>query len=247
MTERVVIGIDCATVSKKVGLACGISRAGGVTIEEVRCGGPGTIDTIAQWIGGSDALLALDAPLGWPGSMGTALAGHQAGRALDSAITFDRETDRVVYRIIGKKPLDVGADRIARTAAAALTLLEQLRQRLGREIPLAWSRDTLHAAAIEVYPAATLRAHGIPSADYKRKTQTMQRSLILDRLGELVDFHAGIPRAITNADQLDAVVCVLAGHDFQHGPVLQPDDVGLAEKEGWIWVRGPSPFGRELA
>lgn len=240
MTERVIIGIDCATDPKKVGLARGISRAGGVMIEEVRCGGPGMVDTIAGWLGAGDALLALDAPLGWPCSMGPALSAHRAGEPVDAGIHFNRETDRIVHRVIGKKPLDVGSDRIARTARAALVLLEQLRQRIGQDIPLAWTRGWEGAAAIEVYPAATLRAHGIPSTDYKKKDQTAQRSLIVARLGEVVDFGSGAATDVINADELDAVVCVLAGHDFRFASVLHPADVQLAHNEGWIWVRQPS-------
>ena len=43
----------------------------------------------------------------------------------------------VVRDRIGKQSLDVGADRIARTAHAALQLLHELRGRLGKPIPLA--------------------------------------------------------------------------------------------------------------
>lgn len=178
--------------------------------------------------------------------MGPALSVHQAGGPVDTGMHFNRETDRIVHREIGKKPLDVGSDRIARTARAALMLLEQLRQRLGQDIPLAWTRDWKGAAAIEVYPAATLRGYGIPSSDYKKKDQLAQRSVILARLDDLVGFRAGVPAVITNADQLDAVVCVLAGHDFRFAEVSQPRDVNLAHKEGWIWVRRPAHHIEEL-
>ena len=41
----------------------------------------------------------------------------------------------------------------------------------------------------------------------------------------------------SNADALDAVVCLLAAMDFLGGYALPPDDRDRAEREGWIWVR----------
>lgn len=65
--------------------------------------------------------------------------GHQAGVALDEALghLFRRETDRFIRATIGKQSLDVGADRIARTCHAALTILVELRELTGEPIPLA--------------------------------------------------------------------------------------------------------------
>jgi hypothetical protein len=40
-------------------------------------------------------------------------------------------------------------------------------------------------------------------------------------------------------DVRDAVVCTLAGADFLAGRVMAPDDLALARREGWIWVRQP--------
>jgi predicted RNase H-like nuclease len=125
--------------------------------------------TIARWLPTDGrALLALDAPLGWPASLGKALADHQAGGPLpDPANTlFRRETDRFIWQQTGKLPLDVGADRIARTAHAALALLQELRHLTGLSIPLAWEPDfAADMAAIEVYPAGTLRALFRPDKD----------------------------------------------------------------------------------
>jgi hypothetical protein len=35
---------------------------------------------------------------------------------------------------------------------------------------------------------------------------------------------------------LDAALCCLAAADFLRGDVISPDDLSLAEREGWIWV-----------
>jgi hypothetical protein len=73
---------------------------------------------------------------------------------------FRRATDDDIKLRLGKRPLDVGADRIARTAAAALKLLDRLRRETGRPIPLAWTPDEDPTwRAIEVYPVATRIAH----------------------------------------------------------------------------------------
>ena len=62
-----------------------------------------------------------------------------------------------IQQKLKKTPLDVGADRIARTAYAALHLLGSVRVQLHLSIPLAWApTDISVVAAIEVYPAATL-------------------------------------------------------------------------------------------
>ena len=41
-------------------------------------------------------------------------------------------------------------------------------------------------------------------------------------------------------DALDAVVCILAAHDYMVGKCVEPGaGDGVREKEGWIWVRAP--------
>ena len=76
---------------------------------------------------------------------------------------FRRTIDLFIQQKPKKTPLDVGAGRIARTAYAALAILETLRTELGMAIPLAWTgADILPVAAMKVYPAATLVAHRNP-------------------------------------------------------------------------------------
>jgi hypothetical protein len=50
------------------------------------------------------------------------------------------------------------------------------------EMPVRHPADVSTVAAIEVYPAATLRAYGIPSAGYKKLEQVAQRREILKAL-----------------------------------------------------------------
>lgn len=157
-----IIGIDCATKARKTGLALGWFDNDEVTIEQTLAGSRKTpiAATVADWINqqSADTLIALDAPLGWPIGLGRALEEHQAGAPVPVKpnTMFRRLTDRVIKEEIDKQPFDVGADKIARTAHAALTLLQDLRERTGAKIPLVWHpADVSFACAIEVYPAAT--------------------------------------------------------------------------------------------
>jgi predicted RNase H-like nuclease len=241
----IVVGIDCATDPRKVGIAladCDGARCAlvGVELGESR---ESLAGKIASWLPAEGpALLALDAPLGWPASLGPALVQHVAGEPVGQTpnLLFRRGTDRFVKEEIGKQPLDVGADRIARTAHSALRLLADVRQLTGHPIPLAWSPEiTDGPAAIEVYPAATLAAHGLPAAGYKTPPDAELRAEIFRGLGERVAIQPelrDLPRS--NADALDAVVCVLAGRDFLLGRALTPADPDEAKREGWIWVPG---------
>jgi hypothetical protein len=241
-----IFGIDVATVPSKVGLALAdLDSQNKATLLNVQlCGkGPTPAQTVADWIRGQEGrvLLAMDAPLGWPKAMGNELSQHSAGKLLSVSPNdlFRRETDRYIQEKIKKTPLDVGADRIARTAHAALKLLADLRKQLGKTIPLAWLPDFTEVAAIEVYPAATLKVLGIRSSGYKLKNQEGERSEILKALSSWVEVGQNGPEVVKNPDLLDAVVCVVAGLDFISGRAMPPLDRELAEREGWIWVRSP--------
>jgi hypothetical protein len=150
---------------------------------------------------------------------------------------FRRETDRDVKRRINKQSLDVGADRIARTAHASLAFLEALRKATGAPLPLAWSSDSVpRHSVIEVYPAATLVAHGFKSSGYKKPEQVPERQRILSELGNVLALPRYQESMRNSADALDAAVCVLAGFDFMRGTCPAPADPERARKEGWIWV-----------
>ena len=152
-----VIGIDCATDPKRVGYAFARFSGMHTILEQAALDSATRSPTaaIADWLdeGDAPALLALDAPLGWPAPLSEALHNHRARQLLPGASNtlFRRDSDRVVRVRIGKQSLDVGADRIARTAHAALQLLRELRSRLGKPIPLAWSTPVSGTNPVEVY------------------------------------------------------------------------------------------------
>jgi len=238
-----LIGIDCATQAKNIGIALGFFENGKAQIDKVIIGSRNIsiVDTIAGWIPISqNTLIAIDAPLGWPKNLGEELQTHEAGKPIqvESNLLFRRETDKFIKEKIGKQPLDVGADRIARTAHAALRLLGEIRERAGKIVPLAWSPEMINCVyAIEVYPAATLLSRNINVPGHKHKDGIEPRKLLLKELRKHIELPTDISLMEKNDDALDAAVCVLAGADFLRREVYEPIDLELAKKEGWIWVK----------
>ena len=246
-----IIGVDFATKPKNVGVAMAEYR-NGLALRDVQAGG-NSFATVLQWLKqslscGHDVLLAIDAPLGWPRSLGTALVPHRAGDSitLPADRMFSRTTDTFVHKVADKKPLEVGADRIARTALAALKFLARLRSKANLEIPLAWSpADVAGVSVIEVYPAATLKAHGMELAPYKKASDDghrKQRTAIFEMLQrEMRHCESHLSIALRNADALDAVVCALAAADFLRDQACPPHDRSVAQAEGWIWTKQVNP------
>lgn len=241
--QTTIIGIDCAVSAKNVGLALALDSGKDTVLERVCLGNAekkGPAHIVARWIRERDTpmLLALDAPLGWPEAMGRMLPEHRAGEELQKCANtlFRRETDRFVKREIGKTPLSVGADKIARTAHAALALIGELRGELAEPIPLVWSPAFQGVGAIEVYPAATLKAHGISGSKDDGGPDGLV-AVLAKRLhipGDIANQLA------SNPHMLDAAVCVLAAQDFLCDKAMPPLVPALAKREGWIWVRDPA-------
>lgn len=226
-----LLGIDCATKPRKTGLALGELRGGVVHI--LRCATGTRVETpamiAANWLNEYDeALIALDAPLGWPQKLGVCLSAHRAGLPIqvEANQLFRRTTDVAIKHRLRKQPLEVGANLIARTAVAALTLLDQIRRSTKRPIPLAWTpKETERWRAIEVYPAATRIGHEAPDVGGS-----------LEGLNELLDCSAVLPELTHSKDTVDAAVCTLAAADFLLGRAIPPVDLHAASIEGWIWA-----------
>jgi hypothetical protein len=150
-----------------------------------------------------------------------------------------------VRQHVGRLPLEVGANLIARTAFAALELLHALSE-VGVTTDLLWAPGGAASAtsgAIEVYPAATLRAHGAVREVYKAaklRNWDRARSTLVTVLGAAVDGVAECADVMKASDHaLDAVACVAAARDFLLGDVLcpSPEDLVTAKREGWIWFK----------
>lgn len=232
----VLLGIDCATQPEKVGLALGELRNGVVIITQCRTATKREppAEIAADWLRGRQgALIALDAPLGWPRSLGACLSVHRAGQAMRVPANdlFRRLTDVDILQRIGKRPLEVGANLISRTSVAALELLGAIRSITGHSIPLAWGPEENEAfRAIEVYPAATRLAHGAPDVGGSLKG-----------LDNLLDSSLVAPQTLQSADAVDAMVCALGAADFLLGRAVPPCNRQVAHIEGWIWA--PQPQG----
>ena len=225
-----LLGIDCATNPKKAGLALGEAIGGVLRILRCTTGSKRMSPAMIafEWLKEyEDVLIALDAPLGWPKPLGLSLSEHKAGMPIkvDPDKLFSRATDKAIRERLGKKPLEVGANLIARTAVAALALLDELRRSAGRQIPLAWAPvEGERWQAIEVYPSATRRSHGAPDIGGSLKG-----------LEKLIDYSSVSSILEKSKDAADAVVCVLAAADFLTGRAIAPRDRELAFLEGWIW------------
>ncbi len=244
-----LIGLDCATQPKKVGLARGSFADDRLTVHEIHACSrhDALVATIAGWIR-EPTLLAIDAPLGWPRPLVQALAQHRAGAPLElpaAQDAFSRMTDRVVWERNGYKPLDVGADRIARTAEATLRLMQEVRSQGPWDIPLAWAPGDAKVAMIEVYPAATLQARDLVPRGYKgdKREHVQRRAELLDGVRSELKLEIADAALLSTDHALDAVLCLIAGADFLRGEVVQPaaDELELARREGWIWFR-PRPL-----
>lgn len=240
-----IIGIDCATQANKVGLAHGYLSDGKLTVNKLvkPAKNQSVAEIVSSWIiPGATQLLAIDAPLGWPVSLGQELYAHVAGGKLNTEANtlFRRDTDRFIKEKTGKLPLDVGADRIARTAHSALQLLSTITELTGSKIDLAWSPElTPGCWAIETYPGATLKMSTLRFQGYKGPENISLRQEICMALSKLISFDADIALMEQDDDILDAAVCVLAGWHFINKLCLFPPDKKLAKKEGWIWVKKP--------
>ncbi len=241
---HLLIGIDCAAQRSNTGLAIGTVVNGVAFVDRLYAGHPDPAALIAEALT-LPALLAFDSPLGWPADLGTTLAAHRAGNAIEIEpnTIFRRETDRFVKETIGKQSLDVGADRIARTAHAALGLLAEVRDKSEVDIELADSQQhRADALCFEVYPAATLRTYGIDARGYKGKKPENRaaRGKLIEALEPILRIEESlVETALATDDALDAAICCLAAADFLTGSCYEPQDAELAAKEGWIWVRAP--------
>jgi len=246
----ILIGIDCAVSDKNIGLAKGkvsdlsgngeqVHRFEVEVTDAVRGGDKPVLDTILHWIPeDEDVLLCLDAPLGWPKPMGEQLITHEAGDFIETGMNdlFTRYTDKFLQDKIGKRPMEVGANLIARTAHAALKLLDQLREATGEKIPLAWNTEfSSRIEAIEVYPAGTLVARNWKSGGYKKKANVGFRTALLDQISQEMNISLVRSIATDNHHVMDAVLCILTGLDFLNNRCYKPDKPDLAKKEGWIW------------
>lgn len=235
-----IIGLDAASQRTKFGYAIGDLQAGVVHIQAAGLlSEPGALDNIVRELLACDrALVAIDAPLGWPRAFGPALNQHVAGGriSVEKSAFFKRLTDQRIAARLRQHPLEVAADKIARASHTALDVLDELRRRTHLDLDLVWDRPFVGVGVIEVYPAATLRAHGLRCSGYKAVEDADHRREIARALESRVNnLHEFVER---QADVFDAALCLVAAQDFLLGTCAAPtaEERDIARVEGWIWA-----------
>jgi len=212
------------------------------------------VSTVTRWVQGATAtLLCVDSPLGWPHRMAPILSGHVAGdgiRAIADEL-FRRLTDIDVRRRVGKTPLDVGADRIARTALATLNAIDAVRERVARRIHAVIDiqdprNDPSTVLLLESYPAGWFASEGIGTRGYRPAGGRSRREDLLRQVehhlpatGLSMRYAVEHTSLVQRADDLDALICTLNGIDYLEGrcPAPPPHAREIAHTEGWIWCK----------
>ena len=182
----------------------------------------------------------IDCPLGWPQAFVEFVVAHQEQRGTypDPALTGPtwrwsmawRVTDHVVSKEVhGLRPLSVVAEKIAHPAMRAAAVLSRLPavDRAGGGV------------VVEVYPAASMRLWGLPTASYKRPKQRPALSRLVDALQVqapwlvLGEFES---LCRTSDHAFDALVAALTARAAACGATAAPleQDRRAAEIEGWI-------------
>lgn len=217
------------------------------------------VTTVVDWLTDVPAILCVDTPIGWPAAMGPALVEHRAGEPVGRGADelFRRCTDHDIRRRLGKTPLDVGADRIARTALATLDLIDdiraRLRQRDGRVVAPVVRRATLQepentVPLMESYPAGWFASERILTRGYRPPAARDRRRALYTAVQEAIGraamrYSSAVPaeQVVDRADDLDALVCTLNGVDAIAGLCPEPGSPcdAVATTEGWIWCKDP--------
>ncbi len=194
---------------------------------------------------------AIDCPFGWPDPFVEFLAEHQVGhvsvRSGEAGLAWRRRLSRretdLACEQSGVRPLSVSADRIAAVAMRGAGILSELA---ARGCPVA--RDG-SGALLETYPAAALRAWGLPYQSYKGRGKRAALNALVDALCESVPLlHLGVAadHIRLSDDVFDAVVCALVARAAALGQVTGPPPGSRerAEREGWMCL--PTGHLRDL-
>ena len=239
MTDVFTLGIDLAAEPAKTALARVQWTRSGALVRDLVVG----VD--------DDALLGqlataekagIDCPLGWPHAFTTFITQHQSGTIADPACAKDKHgrrhllwrlTDEVVRARTGLVPLSVAADRIAHVTLRCAVLQARLSA-AGHPVD-----RTGVGVVVEVYPAGSLRAWGLPYRRYKGPTGTAALHVAVDELlsqAPWLDLGEFEKHCRTRDDAFDAVIAALTARATAMGLTLRPasEELDQARTEGWI-------------
>ncbi|MCG8452397.1 MAG: DUF429 domain-containing protein [Spirochaetales bacterium] len=258
--STMLIGLDAAVDDKNNGLVALLYSQGCITDVLLRDHTQTVVEQILDWWNWAPRiLLGVDSPLGWPLPFQQAMSQLSAGRRVEGEYPsiFYRLTDIDIHQRFRKKPLDVAADRIARTAFCTLERLDELRQQ-HKQLHLLFSdQEDFTAGFIEVYPAATLLANGCSIQGYK-KSQEARKHLLVQIMKQYSAFEKMSPTGtmekedsvgfsldqtalVENEHLFDAFICALSALDFLEHRAQEPDrskvEIDRVHHEGWTWVK----------
>ncbi len=172
-------------------------------------------------------VVGIDSPFGWPKAFVEAVAGwNEIDWSSENRKRLQfRTTDLFVRQTLGIWPLSVSTDRIALPAMRVNALLtrHEVKDRSG------------DGKFYEVYPAATLKAWGLPYRGYKLLDPNCRkvRLKILRGLCEKLSFVDIPEKYSSTSDTLDAAIaCLTARLAFQKCTVEPQGE--HARSEGWI-------------
>jgi predicted nuclease with RNAse H fold len=226
-----LVGIDLATTPRStgvyvledhailhVGIGAGTARHPSWLVD--RCAGANVV--------------AIDVPFGWPKPFTEALAGYRVGDrlSLERNQYRLRKTDFwLKEKFPPLNPIAVATDKLGSTAIVGANLVHALRERGFYLAPA----SVMTPAAVEVYPAASLRAWGLPH-------KNLDVPGVLDRICEAFDLSIGdqeLRRVVGCRHCFDALLSSLTAREYADGLTFDPpeelsDDV--LNIEGWIRV-----------
>lgn len=197
----------------------------------------------------------IDCPLGWPREMVRAVGGYAADgvwSGVEKTAFRYRRTDLAVIETLREQtgkplyPLSVSSDRIALTAWRVAGLRELLDERFDR----AGSDDVF-----EVYPAAALQLWGLDRRGYKESGDAgrVVRARLLAAIRAVAPWlEWGNPSmesaCVENDHALDALLAALIARAAALGLTypIDPDDLALAQEEGWIHLPRADSLGQLL-
>lgn len=238
-----ILGIDLAAQPRNTGL---VELFATVEDGRWRAAVPDDVGTDEHLVdlGTRADLVGVDAPLGWPIDFVQAVRAHEArepwpGTANRRTLTH-RRTDDVVRDHGRGNPMSASADLLGHVAMRCALLQRDWAKRWGAPAP----RDG-SGRLVEVYPAASLRAWGLPERGYKGPSgeSGRARATIVDGLADAtepwLDVTSVRSACIDSDHVLDALVAALsalATHvGASHGPE-SVEDHHCAVLEGWIHV-----------
>jgi predicted nuclease with RNAse H fold len=258
-----IIGIDCATENKKIGIVFSKFIGNKWTVTEISQGlNLANLTTKLRSFSQKkeETLIALDAPLGFPINLGKFLSPHKAGVPITNwdngykehiSQYVDRYTDRKIREKLNLIPLSVGADKISRVTFRTMELIGTIEKELGEKLNLIWKpEDCKGISFIEVYPASTLKSYGQPHNQYKQKKDDYNRNQIIDFIISKIDIDKELVENFqfeSKIDALDALICAFTGKEFIKGNLTSFDKLieekdleevkNIVSNEGWIWTK----------